>query len=186
MTSYNWAQAKERFICYQGVWYSKDNFFEPGDIIIRTSKASTAYSTIQKGQKATVMSVVKGNSNGDQFRDEYDRYQYVYNQNIKIAESSQVYSSSNFVIAQKGTNKVLMIETNRPTFVREFNEIVKDGKTTREYVGEYVPFDNLSAAQTYCSNEISNSIRTTNTYRKFVILQEKAVAQAKKPEIEFA
>jgi hypothetical protein len=81
---------------------------------------------------------------------------------------------------------MLTIDVDRPTFVREFNETTTDGKVTREYVGDWIQFDNLSAAQVYCSNQISDSIRGSNTYRKFSIVVEKSVAQAKKPEIEFA
>ena len=82
----------------------------------------------------------------------------------------------------------IMIESNDPVFVQEFTEVLKDGETVRENIGDVIPMKNIAAARTYTSNEISNSIREKNIYRQFEIykFQRLAIARAKKPEIEFA
>jgi hypothetical protein len=90
------------------------------------------------------------------------------------------------VIHTKGmSTSMLALEADRPTFVREFKEVVVDGKTVREYIGEWLPFNNMSAAKVHTTNEITSAIRAKNDYRKFAIFQEKHVSQAKQPEIEF-
>lgn len=96
-------------------------------------------------------------------------------------------TNGHLLYEKESSMNCLAIEQDRPTYVREFIEITNAEKgSERSYVGEFIEFKNLTAAKTYCSNQISASIRKSNTYRMFAIFQEKNVARAMKPEIEFA
>lgn len=180
----NVAYKEGKFFLRNGLYFKTN--FEVGDTVVRTTRASSSYSTIQRGDQTSIIGVDNvGYVSSDYFYHPDGKRFFLHEQKLRINTSTQAYNGSNFTLLKKGNN-MLQLEPNRPTFVREFVETTVDGKVTRDYQGEWIPFDNVSAAQVYCSNEISNSIRTTNTYRKFAILIEKAIAQAKKPEIEFA
>jgi hypothetical protein len=157
-----------------------------GDSVERITAASRRTSSIQKGDTTTLTSVSNSVSRYDHVDTVYDRAAsnsvYIYEQKVRVDGSAQQYNGSNFDYA-KGNN--MLLEVNRPTMIREFKEVVKDGKTVREWIGDFVEVDSLSAARTYTSNEISNSIRSKNEYRKFAIFTENSVAQAKQPEVEF-
>jgi hypothetical protein len=177
-----------------GYTYLNNKWFKTnlivGDKVKRITRASSSYSAMKPGDEASVIHVDNsGYRTSDYFYEpnsltQRNDYCYVYEQRIKIDKSNQTYNGSNFI--KIGGNNMLALDVDRPTFVREFIEKTEDGKVVREYIGDYLPFDNVNAAQVYCTNQISDAIRQTNTYRKFSIVVEKAVAQAKKPEIEFA
>lgn len=164
-------------------WYY--SYHEVGDTVLRLTKESSRYSVIKKGAITLVDEVIDSSATNTYITDEYGNYVPLYEQRIKVKGSTQVYNGSGFGPVRK-KETMLAIENDRPTFVREFIDSTFDGKAVRTYVGDLLPFNNLSAAQNYCAEEISKSIRATNTYRKFSIVVEKAVAQAKKPEVEFA
>lgn len=157
---------------------------EIGQKMVRITKHSRSTSSIRQGDIVEIASIYGSSSTGNTAYDERGAYHVIYQFQVKIKGHSPVYNIDNFKPVQE--NNVLQLETNRPTFVREFIEVTKDGKAEREYVGDWLSFDSLSAARIYCSNAISDSIRGSNTYRKFSILVGNSVAQAKKPEIEFA
>lgn len=173
--------------------YTKTDFKE-GDKLVRITTSSSSSSEIQRGDIVEVTHVDVSYANSSDYvpvrtSSGTVRKEYVYEQKLYVSKNgvpfSRAMNGSNFAKVNQ-MSSTLQIETNRPTFVREFTETTKDGKVVREYVGDWVAFDNMSAAQTYCSEQITKSIREVNTYRQFSIVQEKAVARAKKPEIEFA
>jgi hypothetical protein len=165
------------------------NDLKVGDSVTRITRPSSSYSQLKKGAVTTVTEIYNYVTTThyirtyNSVRKNWD-YHYIYQPRVRVAGSKQIYNADNFL--KTGGNNMLALDVDRPTFVREFTENTVDGKVVRSYIGDLISFDNLSAAQVYCSNEISNSIRKDNTYRKFSIIVEKAVAQAKKPEIEFA
>jgi hypothetical protein len=160
--------------------------FAIGDKVERITSASRRTSSVQRGDLTTINNVSHSGSKYDYIDTVYDRQVggnvYLYEQKVRVDGSNQTYNGSNFDYA-KGNN--MLLEVNRPTMIREFKEEVKEGKTVRVWIGDFVEVDSLSAARTYTSNEISNSIRKDNTYRKFAIFTENSVAQAKQPEVEF-
>lgn len=120
---------------------------------------------------------------------------YEYQEKSKSYENSQLvrlnatgawFDAENFKLV-KGENvsTTLAIDVDRPCLVQEIQETTVDGKAVVVGVGDFYPFDSSRAANVWASEQISNSIRSNNVYRKFKIYQEKSVAQAKKPEIEF-
>ncbi len=159
-------------------WFITD--FKIGDALERVTQASTVNSAVQKGQVVMMDSFYDIVSAAKYEYDENNNYVEIYQQKIKVVGSRMTYLGSNFKKVEKTV--MLGIETNRPTFVREFVET--DGK--RSYVGDFLPFDSASAARVWCSDAITDAIRNTNTYRRFAIFTENSIAQAKKPEIEFA
>ena len=175
----------DHYVIVGGRAFEKVSYFEVGDTVTRISKASRSYSQIQRGDTGRVRAVDVGSAVGGTVRIDNQSI-WIYNQKVLLDESISWYNSSNFMLAKKGnSNMSLQLEQDRPTFVREFKEVVKDGKTVREYIGDWVEFQNMSAAKTFTSNEITSAIRMKNEYRKFAIFSEKHVSQAKQPEIEF-
>jgi hypothetical protein len=175
-----------------GKWFEQP-VYKPGDKVLRITSNQSISSPIKKGGTFAVKSysdvqhcATSGVSATGKFvYDERGAYVEIFRQRIKVVGSNTMYLSNNFKKVEKDNN-MMMIEADRPTFVREFVDTTKDGSAVREYVGDWLEFKNLSAARNYCSEQISNSIRNTNTYRKFSITVENSIAQAKKPEIEFA
>lgn len=100
---------------------------------------------------------------------------YVYFAHLQI--NGKLYLAKNFT--KTGVN------TMTTTIVREFAEHVSVSNVERVYIGEQKEFNTLAEANKFVSAAISNSLRTDNKYRKFVLFQEVCVAQAKQPEVEF-
>lgn len=112
---------------------------------------------------------------------------YENSQLIKFRGANSWFDAEQFKLAESANDvsKTLAIDVDRPCLVQEIQETTVDGKVVIVGVGDFTPFDSSRAANVWAAEQISNSIRTTNTYRKFRIYQEKSVAQAKKPEIEY-
>ena len=92
------------------------------------------------------------------------------------------YRANNFTSLQGVKKMTLAIEKTTPTFVREFTDAINSsGDVERSYIGTQIEFKTLGAAKNFVSTEISNSIRTTNAYRKFAIFQEVYTAQVVLP-----
>ena len=170
---------------YNHDWYVED--VQPGDTVQRTTKSKSYYSSMRLNDSGVVQEIKPGSYYGHVVAGEYGYAVSAYHAKIKI--DGTWYSMTNFKVTKKKDrtdNMVAMIEEDRPTYVREFKMVTtEDGTAEREYIGEQLSFKNMSAAKVYASNQISESIRKENTYRRFSILQEKFVAEAKQPEIEF-
>jgi hypothetical protein len=115
---------------------------------------------------------------------------YENNQMIRVdGRNINWMSADNFVLIKSGDNKMaatLAIEVDRPCLVREIKEVLDaNGKPVVQAVGDYVEFDSKRAARLYTEEQITQSIREKNDYRRFRIYQEQEISQAKKPEIEF-
>lgn len=170
-----------------GKLYYSEFVFSAGQRVKRITKHSNYYAAIKQGNEVTVVSVNwdTGPKVGTMYNSDTGQYETIFQQKLYIGGSW--YTASNFAPVGEAPKMTTIhaIEQDRPTFVREFKEVVVDGKTAREYIGDWKEFKNMSGAKTYTSTEITTAIRAKNDYRKFAIFQEKHVSQAKQPEIEF-
>lgn len=179
MSSFN----KKGYTKVDGKWYRTN--FQVGDAVKRTTTSHTL-SGIPKGSVDVVTRVSFNGYSPTYELNDYGDYENVYEQKVYLKGNPGLgYYGKHFEKVEAIMN-TMQIEMDRPTFAQEFTETTVDGKAVRSYIGEPIPFDNYNSATVYTSNEISNSIRKDNTYRKFAIFVEKSIAQAKKPEIEFA
>lgn len=168
-----------------------DTLFWPGDTVKIINPTIVGF-----GLTYTIEYIDKSPNSYYNTRDDIARYQRkkyngyfeatnVKRAGIKLIGKSNMINPKNFELVNGANNMTLALEQNKPTFVREFREVLQNGEPTREYIGTQVEYKTLSAAKTYVATQISDSIRQTNTYRKFAVFQEVYTAQAKQPEVEF-
>lgn len=110
---------------------------------------------------------------------------YVREARLILNEITNIVNPKHFKLLE-GAQNMTALEFKKPTLVREVVETISatTGVTYTE-VGEFVPFDSVSAARAYVTGKIREAVRARTNYPAFRIYTQDSIAVAKEPEVTF-
>lgn len=177
-----------------------DTTFRPGDTVKVIGSHFTS-SIFKRGNKLIIEAIKQHDAtpyygSGGHDRRDLVTYQrrsgpgnnfyatYIRKSVLKFAGSNNKPDAKHFELVN-GAFNMTALELKKPTLVRELKENVNSTGTELTEIGEFLPFDSVSAARNYVTAKIREAVRSRNVYPQFRIYTQDSIALAEEPVVTF-